>query len=273
MLGPVALGAQGRAWVAGPITLDSARLVALRAAAPWVAHVGERVTIYARPGSYAEAHAPALLQGADRASADNLRLLSLRDYPHRLYLFFFDSTVAMMAATGRGGTGGGFPEAQTAFVVVNAERPRPDDGHELAHLQSLTAWGLNRAEDVWLREGLGVLAQAACWGASIQELAAAARRAGDHRTMADLSGAGFFTGDVDARFRAYMLAAGFVEYLMRTDRSKFLELWHRGAPEAQAIYGAPLSDVEARWDAGLPMNTQAVGRIDLVAAQRAGCRN
>jgi hypothetical protein len=231
------------------------------------------VTIYAQHGSYAEAHAPELLQRADRATIDNLRLLGLRDYPHRLHLFFFDSAAAMAAATGRGGTGGGFPEAQTAFVVVNAERPRPDDGHELAHLQSLTAWRLNRAEDVWLREGVGVLAQPTCWGASIQELAAAARRAADRRTMADLSGAGFFTGDVDARFRGYMLAGAFVEYLMRTDRSKFLELWHRGAPEAQAIYGAPLADVEARWDGGLPVNAPSVGRINLVAAQRAGCRS
>ena len=269
---PLALGAQGRPWVAGPITLDSARFVALRAAFPWIAHVGERVTIYVQRGSYAQAHAPELLERADRAALDNLKLLGLQEYPHRLYLFFYDSEAAMEAATGRGGTGGGFPEAQTAFVVVNAKRPRPDDGHELAHLQSLTAWGLNRAEDVWLREGLGVLAQPACWGASIQELAAAARRAGDRRTMADLSGAGFFSGDVDARFRAYMLAAGFVEYLMRTDRSKFLELWHRGAPDAQAIYGATLADVEARWDAGLPVNAPQVGHIDLVAAQRAGCR-
>ena len=90
--------------------------------------------------------------------------------------------------------------------------------------------------------------------------------------MADLSGAGFFSGDVDARFRAYILAAGFVEYLMRTDRAKFLELWHRGAPEAPAIYGVPLADVEARWDAGLRVNAPSVGRIDLVGAQRAGCR-
>lgn len=272
ILAPASLRAQGRPWIAGPLALDSARLVTLRSSAPWIAHVGQRVTIYAQPGSYAEAHAPELLRRADRAAVDNLRLLGLPEYTHRLHLFFFDSEAAMEAATRRGGTGGGFPEAQTAFVVVNAKRPRPDDGHELAHLQSLTAWGLNRAEDVWLREGLGVLAQPTCWGAPIQELAAAARRAGDRRTMADLSGAGFFSGDVDARFRAYMLAASFVEYLMRTDRTKFLELWHRGATEAQAIYGVPLGDVEARWEAGVPVNAPSVSRIDLIAAQRAGCR-
>lgn len=82
-LGPAALGAQGRAWVAGPIALESARLDALSTATLWVAHAGKQVTIYAQPGSYAEAHAQEFLRRADRAAADNLRLLGLRDYPHR----------------------------------------------------------------------------------------------------------------------------------------------------------------------------------------------
>jgi hypothetical protein len=242
-----------------------------RAGVEWRVYQSDHVTVYTHPGTYAASRARELAKRAERVYASNLRLLDLASYPHRLHLFYFDSAAAMEVATGRGGMGGGFPEAQTVFVVVNASRPHPDDGHEMAHVQSLTAWGLNQAEDVWLREGLGVLAQPDCWGAAFAELAAAARRAGDRRTMRDLSGAGFLAGDVDARFRAYMLSAAFVEHLLRGERTKFLELWRRGASAAPDIYGAGLETMEARWAGRLPTGSPRVATIDLVRIQRAGC--
>jgi hypothetical protein len=272
---PLSAHAQSRAWVPGPLVLDSTRLVQLRdrREAHWQTQRTSHLVLYADSGSYAAAHFDSLAARGELAYASDLRLLGLARYPHRIYVFYYDSASALQAATGRSGTGGGFPEAQTVFLVANASEPVPADAHEIAHVISLTTWGLNRAEDVWLREGLAVLAQPECWAASIPQLAAATRRAGDARTLADLSGAGFFAGDRDARFRAYMISAAFVqELLQRFGVTKLEEFWRKGPQTADRLFGTSLDSAESRWAAALPLNDPLVRTIDLVAVQRAGCR-
>ena len=266
--------AQGRAWVPGPLALDTARLMRLRdrAGAPWQTRSTTHLTLYADSGSYAAGQLSPLADHAERAYDSVLRLLNLDRYASRIHVFYFDSAAALAAATGRPGTGGGFPEAQTVFLVVNAREPNPADAHELAHIVSLTAWGLNQAQDVWLREGLGTLAQP-CWPASFQDMAAAARRVGDARTTADLSGGGFMAGDVNARFRAYVYSAALVEHLLKTyGLAKFQALWRRGADAAVDIYGKPLTALETTWAAKLPVAAPTVRGLDLMQVQRTGCR-
>lgn len=267
--------AQQYAWVRGPLTLDSTRYVQLRnrLGAHWITYHTRHLTTHAAAGSYAASHLDALTARAEREYAHDLQLVGLPEYPHHIQIFYFDSTAGMLAATGRSGTGGGYPEAQTVFLVVNARRPVPDDGHELVHILSLTTWGLNRVEDVWIREGLGVLAQPECWPASLIDLAAAVRRRGDTRTLADLAGAAFYAGDQDARFRAYMLSAAFVEYLRdRFGIEKLDDFWRQGPESAERIFGAPQTALEAKWSASLPVDSPEVAKLDLVAVQRAGCR-
>jgi hypothetical protein len=243
--------------------------------ARWQVRRTAHLTLYADSGSYAAGKLEPLAEHGERAYVSVLQLLGLDRYAHRIHVFYFDSATApaLQALTRRPGTGGGFPEAQTVYLVVNGGDPNPADAHEIAHVVSLTAWGLNQAQDVWLREGLGVFAQP-CWPASFQDLAAATRRAGDGRTIADLSGAGFMAGDVDARFRAYMYSAGLVEHLLQTyGLPKFEALWRRGPDAAPEIYGMSLVALEAKWGATLRDASPAVAGLDLVHVQRTGCRS
>jgi hypothetical protein len=270
-----AASAQGRAWVPGPLMLDSTRYVQLRdrPGARWIVRRTPHLALYADSGSYAANHLDSLSARAEREYTHVLELLGLSQYPHQVELFYFESAAALQAATRRSGTGGGFPEAQTVFLVVNAGERVPDDAHELAHVLSLTTWGLNRADDVWLREGLGVLAQPECWPASLTELAAAVRREGDSRRLAELAGAAFYAGDRDARFRAYIVSAAFVEHLRdRFGIEKLAEFWRHGPDSAERVFGAPLATLEAQWASALPVRAPSVAKIDLVAAQRAGCK-
>ena len=90
--------------------------------------------------------------------------------------------------------------------------------------------------------------------------------------MADLSSAGFYAGDRDDRFRAYILSAAFVQFLRdRLGVAKLAEFWRAGPESSERILGSSLPALEAEWTSALRQTGSAVGKINLVAVQRAGC--
>jgi hypothetical protein len=114
-----------------------------------------------------------------------------------------------------------------------------------------------------------VLASADEWPFSIDEIAAQARRDGDGRKFEDLAGLAFSAGDRMARFRAYMLSASFVQFLLREHGTEsFRALWQRGSSAAPEIYGVALPELEAQWTAALSHVTLPAGGIDLDKVQK-----
>jgi hypothetical protein len=159
------------------------------------------------------------------------------------------------------------------LLVANPRDTSTDIEHEMAHIVSLTLWGLNHPQDTWQREGLGVLASADQWPYSIDQLAAQSRRDGDSRSFSALAGQQFLEGDRMARFRAYMLSASFTSFLIREyGLPAFQHLWQRGDSAASSVYGADLPQLESRWHARLSHVTLPANGIDLNHVQQCQCR-
>ncbi len=237
----------------------------------WDSVTTNHLTLYAARKTYAAKHLAQFSAQAARIWSADLGLVSGADtaYPARVRVFFFDTPEEYRRVVGLRGTGASFPEAQLLVALAPPGDTTTDLAHELEHVISMTLWGFNRPEDTWQREGLGVLASAGEWPFSIDQIAAQARRDGDRRTVAELSGPAFLAGDVMARFRAYMLSASFVQFLMREHGTEsFRALWQRGSDAAPAIYGVALPRLEAQWTTRLSHVDLPTGGIDLVQVQR-----
>jgi hypothetical protein len=252
---------------------DPARLDRVRSlpGAHWDSVDTDHFRLYSEPGTYAASHIAALSARAERAWTDDLALIGERAYPHRINIFYFESKARMDSIFNIRGDGLTFPEAQLVMLVVTTGAP--SDRHEIMHALSMNLWGWNAPQAVWQREGLANVASEPDWPYTIDQMAAQARRDGDGRTAADLTGARFLEGATVDRFRAYMLASSFVAYLIRTGGVlRFRQLWQQGLGAAPSIYGADLSTLGARWDAYLRGVSLPAGGIDLAHVQACACR-
>ena len=237
----------------------------------WDSITTSHLTLYAARNTYAATHLSQFSTQAHRIWNADLHLVSGADtvYPYRVRIFYFDTPEEYRRVVGLRGTGASFPEAQLVVALAPPGDTAMDVAHELEHVMSLTLWGLNQPGDTWQREGLAVLASADEWPFSIDEIAEQARRNGDRRTFADLAGSAFLAGDRMARFRAYMLSASFVQFLLREHGTEsFRALWQQGSSAAPNIYGVALPQLEAQWTATLSHVTIPPNGIDLDQVQR-----
>jgi hypothetical protein len=237
----------------------------------WDSVTTNHLTLYAAHDTYAAKHFAQFSAQANRIWTADLRLANGADtaYAYHVRVFYFDTPEEYWRVVGLRGTGASFPEAQLLVALAPPGDTTTDLAHELEHVISMTLWGLNQPQDAWLREGLGVLASADEWPFSIDEIAAQARRDGDRRTLEDLSGPDFRAGDRMMRFRAYMLSASFVQFLLRAHGTEsFRALWQRGSSGAPEIYGVALPELEAQWTAALSRVTLPASGIDLDQVQQ-----
>jgi len=260
-------------WASGPLTLRDDRFQRVRRdpCIDWDSVATNHLTLYAAHDTYAAKRLVQFSAQANRIWAADLQLVSGADtaYPYHVHIFYFDTPEEYRRVVGLRGTGASFPEAQLLVALAPPGDTANDVAHELEHIISMTLWGLNQPEDTWQREGLAVLASADEWPFSIDEIAAQARRDGDRRTFADLTGPAFLVGDRMARFQAYMLSASFVQFLLRQyGVEPYRALWQRGSGAAPKIYGVGLPALEGQWTAHLSHVTLPVNGIDLDKVQQ-----
>lgn len=260
-------------WTVGALTRRDDRFQRVRAdpCIAWDSVTTDHLTLYAARKTYAAEHFAQFRAQATRIWSADLRLVSGADtaYPYRVRIFYFETPEEYRRVVGLRGTGASFPEAQLLVALAPPGDTTTDLAHELEHVISITLWGFDRPEDTWQREGLGVLASADEWPFSLDQIAAQARRDGDRRTVEDLSGPAFRAGDRMVRFRAYMLSASFVQFLLREHGTEpFRALWQQGSDAAPAIYGVALPNLEAQWATSLSQVVLPPGGIDLDQVQR-----
>ncbi|HTD61147.1 MAG TPA: hypothetical protein VK679_10865 [Gemmatimonadaceae bacterium] len=258
------------------LPLDFSRLDRVRSipGPPWDSVDTPHLRLYTEPGAYAARHIAALERRAERALTDDLALLHASGYGPRIHIFYFESQARLDSVFGVPGDGQAYPEALLVMVTANAHGlETPSDRHEMMHVLSITMWGWGAPNERWRHEGLGNLASAPDWPYTIDQMAAQARRDGDTRGPAELSGAGFSAGDSVAKFRAYMLSSSFVGYLIRANGiDNFRQLWEQGLPAAPTIYGADIATLTARWNGYLRTVSLPANGIDLAHVQQGASR-
>jgi hypothetical protein len=234
----------------------------------------EHFRLYTEPGTYAARHLREAGERAESAWRDDLALIGELAYQPRINVFYFESAARMDSVFEMRGTGLTFPEAQLVMLVMGPGRDStPDDRHEIMHVISVNLWGWNAEQAVWQREGLANVASMPDWPYTIDQMAEQARRDGDQRTVADLTGPAFFAGERIQRFRAYMLASSFVEYLLLAGGgNKFRQLWQQGLGATYAIYGYDLTELARQWEANLRTVPMPAGGINLAHVMECACR-
>jgi hypothetical protein len=271
----VAFGVAATAGAQKPVVPDPTRYERVLAlpGAHWQSVDTEHFRLYTEPGTYAARHLRDVGERAERAWRDDLALIGEHAYQPRINIFYFESKARMDSIFNMRGEGLTYPEAQLVMLVMSPTDSIPGDRHEIMHVISMNLWGWNAEQDVWQREGLANVASMPEWPYTIDAMAAQARRDGDQRTVADLTGPKFFDGERIDHFRAYMLASSFVEFLLLAGGvDKFRELWQQGLGATHAIYGYDLSELARQWEATLRTVPLPPQGINLAHVMACACR-
>jgi hypothetical protein len=247
------------------LPLDSTGLEQVRslAGAHWDSVDSRHFRLYTEPGTWAARHIATLRDRVERARTDDLALLGMWWYPHRIHVFYFASKARMDSVFGEPGEGQADPPGQLVMLLADSGRyEKPDDAHEIMHVISITRWGWGARNQAWMIEGLANFASASDWPYTIDQMAAQSRHNGDQRGPAELTGDHFLDGDRPAHFRAYMLAGSFVGFL---GVDKLRQLWQRGLPPAE------MATLTARWNDHLRTVALPSQGIDLVHVMQCIC--
>ena len=258
-----------RVEMATPIATSgpAARELLARPGFTWQTVTTPIARIHTERGSKVQGIVPALLD-----SIDDARLVALRtlrepeiDSEAKLELFLVDTREDMQRLMGRPIGGFAQPGELTAAFVAGPGY-HPFFKHELTHAYASVRWGTLVAGE-WLTEGLAALAQGACQGHEIDELAAGYLAKGEMPPLRTLT----------KQFRdfpelpSYLAAASVVSFMEReSDMGAIRNLW-RGIGEGVGEHplGKNGEDREARWRAYLGTVTPAA--LDSARLRREGC--
>ncbi|MEM8488160.1 MAG: hypothetical protein AAF564_21600 [Bacteroidota bacterium] len=261
--------------------LDPPRAMARRAldnpAFSWDSTGTAKVTLYFQRDSFAATRAAALLVEAEMHLEHAQTLLGEPSFPHHLRVFYVESREEMAVLTGqtRGSTGLADFESATVAVVLNGEKRRGAERHEIMHIVSTMRWGQPAGARTleewlpggWLREGLATYADNYCGSSTIRETALAMYKAGDIIPVDSLANAFLNQDDLSA----YIQAGTLMQYLIETEGiEKYRLFWEGGNASFETVYGRSLDILEAAWHAWLN-NTPAHEQPDLANLKANGC--
>ena len=117
-----------------------------------------------RGSNRAAHHIATLRDRAERARTDDLALLGMWWYPHRIHVFYFASKARMDSVFGEPGEGQADPPGQLVMLLADSGRyEKPDDAHEIMHVISITRWGWGARNQAWMIEGLANFASGSEW--------------------------------------------------------------------------------------------------------------
>lgn len=260
---------------------DPPRAMARRAldnpAFTWDSTATTGVTVYFQPGRYAAPHADRLLAGAEESLQHALALLDESAFPHHLRMFYVESREEMAQLTGqeRGSTGLADFESATVYVVLNAEKPRGADRHEIMHSVSIMRWGQPAGARTleewlpggWLREGLATYADNQCGPATVREISHAMYEAGDIIPVDSLATAFLRQNDL----YAYIQAGSIMEYLIETyGVEQYRAFWEGGNASFADVYGLSMAALQSDWHLWLS-KTSPNPFVDLDLLNEEGC--
>lgn len=218
--------------------------------------------VYFAAGTYAARHQDSLLARLPSALDHARGILGTQSPDGPLDLFFVESRDDMAELIGGRATGFAHRAARAVFLVTNPAW-RAFERHEVMHVVAWHAWGPPAAGNDWLEEGLAQAADGRCDDYSNEiALRGLVRRHGwvpfdavlrDFRQQPDL--------------RAYLQAAAFVDYLLRTHGVQALAtIWRQGSSADTVLAGRSLLAIEADWRShvavGAHPDDDALNRIE-----------
>jgi len=209
----------------------------------WIRRDTAGVRVYFAAESYAARHRDSLVTRVPAALDHARRLLGTQAPDGALDVFFVESRDDMAQLIGVRATGFAHRAARAVFLVTNPAW-RAFERHEVMHVVAWHAWGPAVANSDWLEEGLAQAADGRCDAYSNETALRGLVRRGGWVTFDELLGN--FRQQPD--LRAYLQAAVFVEYLLRTYGAPAIAtLWRQGSQASTLLDGRPLGAIEAEW--------------------------
>lgn len=208
-------------------------------------------TLYARPGSFAEANAGALLDVLEDQYLHTSGVLGFQDGP-RISVFLYDHGADLNPPLPEARAGVAFPETNAVHAVAFA--PVDDDlrgllAHEANHV--IIQGGLGLAGTSFMNEGLASALESERFGAIGKTFLYQWTRANRSQLprLADLIDDNKWDSNSD---RGYKTSASFLAFLLdRYGPSSLRRLYYAPskdfAPRAAEIYGKSLEALEAEW--------------------------
>jgi hypothetical protein len=266
----LAIGAMAGAPAAVPAQAPPPQGLAAEALAnrsfSWIHRSLPRFRVYFLAGSYAARHQDSLLARLPYAFHHAETLLHVSSLAGPIDLFFLESRAQMIALIGQRATGFAQASARAVFLVTNPGW-RAFERHEIMHVVAGQAWGPPGPDTAWLQEGLAQAADGRCDRYSnAGVLLALTRRRGWIPLEAVLTN---FRAQPD--LRAYLQAAAFVDYLLRTvGPAALAPLWRRGATDSTLLGARTLRSLEHAWREALADGPEP-DAADLTRIEATGC--
>lgn len=232
----------------------------------WLTRSVPGFRVYFQAGSYGARHQDSLLARLPSSLAHARTLLDTRAPAGPIDLFFVETRDDMAALVGGPANGFAHQAARAVFLVTNPAW-RAFERHEVTHIVAFHAWGAAAANGDWLVEGLAQAADGRCGGYSNETIL---RRLAGQRGWIPLEDMLFdFRRQPD--LRAYLQAAGFVQYLLAAAGPRAVEqLWRQGSRPETPVNGRPLRAHFADWRGRLEREP-LVSVPELAGIEDVGC--
>ena len=217
----------------------------------WSTHDSSRYTLYARPGSFADASAAALLEVLEDQYAHTNAVFGFPDGPH-ISAFLYNNGGELTPPLPQARAGVAFPDTNALHAVAFA--PLDDNlrtliTHEANHV--ILNGGLGRAGTSFMNEGLASAVISERYGEIGRT--ALSKWAGTNRTrllrISDLIDDSKW--DSNSNF-GYRTSAAFLAFLIdRYGTAKLRQVYYAPSADfarrAAEVYGKPLDALEAEW--------------------------
>ena len=221
----------------------------------WSTHDAARFTVYARPGSFADANAGALIEQMDDQYTSTQRVLDLPAGP-RLSVFLYNRGAEIAPPLPEARAGVAFPETNALHAVAAA--PLDNDlrtllSHEVNHL--VVQAGLGGPGTSFMNEGLASALVSERFG--LIGRTAVHKWVRDHRSalpaLTDLIDDSKWSSNSHA---GYQTSASFLAFLLeRYGAAPLKRLYYARsadfATRVEAIYGKPLAALADEWLAAI----------------------
>lgn len=206
----------------------------------WITATGQRVVTHVEPDSATARDIDAITRATERARSDLLIALEMQDDGREVRVFALDSRERMQELIGRKTNATAYHEAASVCIVW----PRagaPGLKHELAHVITMSAWGV---PERWVNEGLAVDLTGQWAGLDLNSVCKQLRQRGELPELQQLIGS--FNRLPSAV--SYPAAGSFVRFIREQyGLLTVRRIWERGRAALEDVDAGGIDALESSW--------------------------
>jgi len=232
----------------------------------WESVAAGGLTVFYKPGSFAERHRHMLLRSAQVAVSEVTEWLGEAEYNRKLRLIYIDSREEMNELVGRPATGLAVWTENSVFLVANSEW-RSFEKHEITHVVTMGEWGAPDPTSQWMVEGISISCDGWCREYSVDEIASHLLSRGELPPLPEFFDSFRTLGEV----RGGVYAASVIGFIRNTwGIDAVRKLWTNGTTGVGGSVGATIEEIDLLWKAYLE---EAIGdvEVDYDAIEENGC--